>query len=57
MPSANEVDEAKASVQIWRGRGLALAESPGAIVPSHEANPLEPNEDHMVNVTVYTNVG
>jgi hypothetical protein len=33
------------------------AESSGALVPSHEANPLEPNEDHMVNVTVYTNVG
>ena len=57
MPSANEVDEAKASVQIWRGCGLAMAESPGAIVPSHESNPLDPSEDPMVNVTVYTNIG
>jgi hypothetical protein len=42
-------------VQIWRDAGGS--ESPGAVAPSHEANPLQQNEDPMVNVTVYTNVG
>jgi hypothetical protein len=44
-------------VQIWRGTQAGRAESTGAMTPSHGWSSLEENEDHMVNVTVYTNVG